>query len=556
MSDKNPAGLTEIMGNPISRDRTRGRRTGVKSQDVDRKTPGFESIDGFLAAAHDSPGDSVAKGAIGKVSAVVQKEKSEVLPNVNNEGARSARARLRAQGKPRFSLPGAAEDSGLSSVARHGIRADIKTTTFSPSELSTVSTAPPTPAAVALGPLTNGEFDSPLLTQENITHHDEDEEGEEPELELQENSEEIHDDAEGEKKEQSQSDRSPKTPSTAIDSPSGTTNNGGQEIENNTPLLNSRAGLPSPGDDEQLASGNDVSDDDNDNRSGGFELAETNETPVRPKSAAHYSEESEEEMMEEPDPGPRNSAIDNITGDNDSQEEEEGDPKLVHDPETPKSVRDERLRKEEKKILKGRKKKPPKMSKGDSNYTSQDSVTPGSSAMSRKRKKKVKINAPGVKRYPAGPRDYSSIPIYDYVGDDADRKDVRRSKRARTQPLRYWKNERFLYSANKEVGILGEAMGNMPVPTKIVVANETPYKVRKIKSGNQGKAKGKKVKTDDGNGEEPFSAKKIKQKYAYLDGEDAFVWNDGREGPVEESEFHACQCRNMHRNCFSHPFLL
>jgi hypothetical protein len=519
---------------------------------VDRKAPGFESIDGFLAAAHDSPDKPVAKGATGKGSVLVEEKKADELPTASPGGSRAARALRRGQGKPRFSLPGAGEDSSLTSVGRRGIRVDMKATTFSPSELSAVSTAPPTPAAAAVNTLADGDFDSPLLTQDHSAYNDEDVRSE-TEENPEENPEENQDDAEEHKAEQDQSNLSAKNPNALNDSAAGTPHSGGQEMEN-TPRQNLQAGLPSPGDNEQMAFGNDVSDDDNDNdkdnEGGGFELADTNETPVRPQSAARdhgqqndADNRSEEESEEEADPGPRNSSIANATDDNDNdaekeeeEEEEEGEPKFVHDPETPESVREERIRNEEEKISKGRKKKASKKSKVDLNHSAQDSVTPEITEK-KQRKKKVKINAPGGSGYPAGPREYSNLSIYDYVGDDANRKDVRRSKRARTQPLQYWKNERFLYGANKETGILGEAMGNMPVPTKIVVANETPYKVRKIKSGNKAKPKAKKPKTDDID-ETPFNAGTIKRKYAYLDGEDAFVWNDGTAGPVEESESH------------------
>ena len=53
---------------------------------------------------------------------------------------------------------------------------------------------------------------------------------------------------------------------------------------------------------------------------------------------------------------------------------------------------------------------------------------------------------------------------------------MRRSRRARFAPLAFWKNEKLVYEAQQEEGILGEAMGDMPVVVAVLKAQPRPYK--------------------------------------------------------------------------------
>jgi centromere protein C len=153
----------------------------------------------------------------------------------------------------------------------------------------------------------------------------------------------------------------------------------------------------------------------------------------------------------------------------DDEDDKEGEGfAIIHDPETPESVRTERIQKERERKKKSKHKKKDVASVAE---TSVQSKKP------KRSKKTVTYSSP--MGYPAGNREYEFVPVSDFKDSPHD-DGRRRSRRARTKPLAFWKNERPLYEAHNETGILGEAMGNMPVITAFIAAQPTPYKKRKI----------------------------------------------------------------------------
>ena len=85
----------------------------------------------------------------------------------------------------------------------------------------------------------------------------------------------------------------------------------------------------------------------------------------------------------------------------------------------------------------------------------------------------------------------------DDVGEDPS---LRRSRRARFVPLQFWKNEKLIYEAQNEEGILGMAMGDMPVVAFVQKAQPTPYKEVKRTAPAKKKKKKKDGKRKSGKG--------------------------------------------------------
>jgi centromere protein C len=206
---------------------------------------------------------------------------------------------------------------------------------------------------------------------------------------------------------------------------------------------------------------------------------------------------------------------------------------MVHDPETPKSVRDERARKE-KSVLK--KKKADSKKRGS--VDTEETTTPPRRTKGKKKKKRTVVFSPtGI---PIGNRDYEAVPLADIVDDSPENKALRRSRRAKTQPLAFWKNERLEYGAHDETGELGQAMGHMPVVTHVVKALPTPYKKRKATHANNagGKKKGRKAasRPADDEEDEPFDSRKLRRKFKIEEGETAHIWDDGADDSSDLSK--------------------
>ena len=135
-------------------------------------------------------------------------------------------------------------------------------------------------------------------------------------------------------------------------------------------------------------------------------------------------------------------------------------------------------------------------------------------------------------------REYEIHPISEYKEEDeeAEQMGLRRSKRPKMKPLKYWKSEKVIFGPQHEPGPLGEAMGDMPVVKDVQLALPTPHKVRSKPAGKK-KVDGQKKRSRDDSDDEttgshakiPFDPKQLLKKYKYSNGEHGTVWSEALE---------------------------
>lgn len=113
------------------------------------------------------------------------------------------------------------------------------------------------------------------------------------------------------------------------------------------------------------------------------------------------------------------------------------------------------------------------------------------------RSRKVRISSQFDIGYPAGNREYTTIPATQYETEENEG-NVRRSKRRKFPPLAYWKNEKVVYEANREEGPMAEIFGDMPMVAGILQAEPTPYKKREVKRKTRSKNDDGDEDDDDG----------------------------------------------------------
>eukprot|EP00986_Skeletonema_menzelii_P004593 scaffold1572_cov141-Skeletonema_menzelii.AAC.8 len=189
-------------------------------------------------------------------------------------------------------------------------------------------------------------------------------------------------------------------------------------------------------------------------------------------------------------------------------------------------------------------------------------VTPTSVLRTKKSKKGKNVKSKVVKwstpngheGIPAANREYASVPVSDYKNSPSEDptsrtpggSSLRRSRRARFEPIQWWKNERLVYGPQNEEGYLGEAMGDMPVVTHVNKALPTPYKEvkRERKAPVEAAAGGGKRGGKKRSGEEAmmrvedmpkFDDKAFRKKYkkTFSDGESGSVWSETFEETTE-----------------------
>jgi centromere protein C len=184
---------------------------------------------------------------------------------------------------------------------------------------------------------------------------------------------------------------------------------------------------------------------------------------------------------------------------------------IVHDPETPESVRAEREKeaKEKEKKKKAKRKKKDTSSVAAKSTRSKASKSTAKPTKTKRTKKKVTITTSPT-GYPAGNREYKLVPVSDFK-DSPQEQGVRRSRRARVKPLAFWKNERPVYEPNHEDGVLGEAMGQMSVVAGYMSAQPTPYKKRKVAETAKSKNGNKRAKTGATLEDEEFDSRKLRK---------------------------------------------
>ena len=411
----------------------RGKRTGILLGDKGAilVENGMEDIDEFWQATRSPPDDTAENPADEE-----DQSKQQRLKPKNTS---------KPKAKPRFSLdgqaPGEDDDDNAATKAKHIMsRLDKKgNTTWSPSDMSRVSTAPPTPASM-------------------VTQHEED-------LVVSPPEEQI-----------------PYSPPEGV--------RASPEEDEEEAVLPQASGKSPTVDTLPIAS--DELDEDT------FPLDDDDDMvpPPPPDEEADLSIQGDDEPEKQNDV----EFPDDVDDDNDDDKEGDGFA-MVHDPETPESVRTERLEQEARE-----RKKKAKRKKKDTSSTAE---TPARSTKTKRSKKKVTYMSP--MGYPAGNREYEAIPVSDFK-DTPEENNLRRSKRARIKPLAFWKNEREVYEPHNEEGVLGEAMGHMPVVTRVISAQPTPYKKRKVsavasKATNKKAAKAGKEEID----ESPLDTRKLRK---------------------------------------------
>jgi centromere protein C len=147
-----------------------------------------------------------------------------------------------------------------------------------------------------------------------------------------------------------------------------------------------------------------------------------------------------------------------------------------------------------------------------------------------------------------GPRTFTKIPLSDLKADSPEDTTVRRSKRARTAPLEFWRGEKPVFGGN-DFGDEFDGLTNMPMIVAIEKPDPTPYKKRKIetntKRGNKTKVK-RTVDDDDTpvviSSEEPFDSADLRRKLPVNDGKVAHLWDERFQETRGISKFRFCSC--------------
>eukprot|EP00536_Pseudo-nitzschia_multiseries_P015726 jgi/Psemu1/247084/estExt_Genewise1.C_9400009 len=212
---------------------------------------------------------------------------------------------------------------------------------------------------------------------------------------------------------------------------------------------------------------------------------------------------------------------------------------MVHDPETPLTVREERAKNEMQKIREERRKQTKennldseseKDNEDEDEADGESKSTPKverSKKIKKKKKRNVLFSPKGI---PIANRNYETVPIGALVEGSPEADGPRRSRRARVKPLEFWRGEKMEYGAHNEHGYIGKVLGDMPVVTGIQKALPTPYRKRKPAKNSSAPKKGSKKNGDadtrGGDVEEEFNSKKIRRRFKYHDGEEAYLWDD------------------------------
>jgi hypothetical protein len=507
-----------------------GGRTGVVIEE--QTGQGSQDIDEWFDAAHtptqtsrssndddDGAGDSAARRIGGRNTAKGATRKS------HRRKVKTPREGVEME------LPGGGEvddeEGGGRTKAREYLRklkrkgeSGVRTNFTSPSDLSRVSTAPPTPASrdekkddddddevedaleVAAQEESGDEIEHPLLTQEV----------EEKGIATQGN-----DAVQRQVAASSSCDKSENASSPEADFPIGDDENDGDD-------------LAPPALDDDYSDHEDLQED---------QLTETR----RKGDSSEKSNDRITGLESDHDDG---DGLDNNADYDDNDDDKEGSGfNMVHDPETPETLRAERARKEKENIkLKRNKKKTKQKSEsesegGDENdETSKVTAKTTTGKTQKQKKKRSVIFSP--KGIPIANRDYETVPIGALVEGSPEEDGPRRSKRAKVKPLEYWRGEKMEFGAHHEEGELAEVFGNMPVVTGIQKALPTPYRKRKQPENNSGvKKKSIKATSTGSKGppdNEEFDGRKLRRRYKFLDGQEAYLHDEFHDEPLDQSK--------------------
>ena len=388
----------------------RGKRTGKifsSKGTVSTKENGIEDLNEFWDAAKTPKADS------------------EKTKQVNPVPAEKLTSR-----KPRFSLPGVNDDDdspgdfNVSKYLSRAIATNQKKDTWSPGDLSLVSTLPPTPAT-----------HQPVEPEEVRAFA-----GEEEEMAL------------------------PLASRLSVDSPAAS-------------LPSPQADFTTDDDDDDMVPPPPPHDDERVS-----DLEETQDDPqYSTADAVDFPNNTNDDDMDDDNEGPGfNMVQDPQTPDFTNEKRTQQEEKQSQEPEVEmeETIDPKKSKRGRPKSIKGKN----SASSRPKSYKDADSVasTPGTKHVTKgKQIKKVYWSPVG---YQSGPREYRPVPISDYK-ESPDLDGPRRSRRAKIPPLQFWKNERVEFGAHNESGELGNAMGCMPAATAVVQALPTPYRKRKVPLG-------------------------------------------------------------------------
>lgn len=169
-------------------------------------------------------------------------------------------------------------------------------------------------------------------------------------------------------------------------------------------------------------------------------------------------------------------------------------------------------------------------------------ATPTSVLQTKKSKKKkqtanrVNWSTPNGRStgIPMANRDYEARPVSEYKEDYPDEprtpggSALRRSRRL----------QKLIYEAQNERGLLGEAMGDMPVVVGVVTALPTPYKAVKKREPKEKKKRRRGSDDEDSDDDtkrarSPFDDKALCKKYRIRNGESGSVWSETLESSTD-----------------------
>ena len=516
------------IGSPTTAVANAVRKHGTRSNvavEIPKRRGGkdFEDENEFFRAAA-SPAD-VAAGEKMPLAAIAtgQTTRSQLRSSTRKQAARV---------QPRRSLPGQGKAEAEASVKPSKTTARIlqaakegRLSHISPTDLSTVSTAPPTPASIAVA--SRLETESPMVTQQQDENN---------------NNTPATDDAEqtttavaeqGDGTEAADIQGSPESLGIHVEPD----DHDDELVPPPPPPVTAESQEPSFNEAEEDFPMFDNHDDGDDRHDSQDDVGLPSEIDAEERQSDDLNAPSDDErtpkspLKTPKSAGKKHDSVEHFDGDN---EESDGF-NMVHDPETPESVREDRVRKEQQALEQKRKKQARDAQTDDLS----DVETPAKSTKGRKKKKHRVAFKASPEGYPVGPRDYVTVPVSD-LKNSPDKSNCRRSQRAHHKPLAFWKNERAIYAAHNEKGSLGEAMGNMPVVASYVNALPTPRKKKAVPAAKKTKGKNGRASTPTSSrvalDEAPFDARKLKRKYDYLDGEEAMIWDDGAKEVKEESE--------------------
>jgi len=253
-------------------------------------------------------------------------------------------------------------------------------------------------------------------------------------------------------------------------------------------------------------------------------------------------EEDDQEDDEDNDDGP-GFAMGGGEEEVEEEDDEQSQDEQEEDPDTPESVKAQR--KAEKlaaaKLKKAKKKKKAKKMAVDSSDEEMDSDDETPARKKKQTKKKKPVNRFATTFASQGiplPTTFNPIPVSQLKQPPPTDPKLRRSKRARTTPLEYWRGEKYEYGAFDLTDQEYDGVTNMPVVQKIVKAESPKFKKRKVPAAL---AKKKTKKGKDGAAaavapeDVPFDTSKL--KYNVNGGKTAQLWDERYQDTRGISEY-------------------